>query len=155
MFCNFLDCSHVVCLYQKSVCKVYQTCLQSSATGFLLPDQRNFLSLYSHSLLYIKETKVYTTLTTPRSSIDHVFASKKVKYTLHYTKIFYWSFFTSKKVKYTQHYTQIFYWSSLNRKQSAVPALPRNKWKVIRIMLRNWLMYYLTHEGVTPQLKKY
>jgi len=62
-----------VCLYQKSVCKVYRTegvycgiystyesrylyskvyrtCLQSSATGFLMPDQRHFLSLYSYSL---------------------------------------------------------------------------------------------------------
>ena len=34
-----------VCLYQKSVFKEYQTRLQSSATGFLMPDQRHFLSL--------------------------------------------------------------------------------------------------------------
>ena len=31
-----------VCLYQKSVCKKYRTRLQSSATGFLVPDQRHF-----------------------------------------------------------------------------------------------------------------
>ena len=36
-------------LYQKSVCKEYWTRLQSSATGFLIPDQRHFLSLYSYS----------------------------------------------------------------------------------------------------------
>ena len=29
----------------------YRTGLQSSATGFLMPDQRHFLSLYSHSLI--------------------------------------------------------------------------------------------------------
>jgi len=34
-----------VCLYQKSVRKVYRTCLQNSATGFLMPNQRHFLSL--------------------------------------------------------------------------------------------------------------
>ena len=50
MFCDFLDCSHVVCLYQKSVCKEYRTRLQSSATSFFMPDQRHFLSLYSYSL---------------------------------------------------------------------------------------------------------
>jgi len=33
--------SHVVCLYQKSVCKEYRTRLQSSATGFLMPNQRH------------------------------------------------------------------------------------------------------------------
>jgi len=33
-----------VCLDQKSVCKEYRTCLQSSATSFLMPDQRHFLS---------------------------------------------------------------------------------------------------------------
>ena len=44
----FLMC---VCLYQKSVCKEYQTRLQSSATGFLMPGQRHFLSLYSYSLM--------------------------------------------------------------------------------------------------------
>ena len=48
--CNFLDCNHVVCLYQKSVCKVYRTCLQSNAIDFLMPDQRHFHSLYSYSM---------------------------------------------------------------------------------------------------------
>ena len=51
LFFNFLDCSHVVCLYQRCLC-VYRTCLQSSATGFLMPDLRHFLSLnYSYSLI--------------------------------------------------------------------------------------------------------
>ena len=39
-----------VCLYQKSVCKEYRTHLQSSASGFFMPDQRHFLSRYSYSL---------------------------------------------------------------------------------------------------------
>ena len=52
MFCNFLDCSHVVCLYKKSVRVCYLTRLQSSPTGFLMPDQLHFLSLYSYSLLF-------------------------------------------------------------------------------------------------------
>ena len=34
------------------VWKEYRTRLQSSATGFLMPDQRHFLSLYSSSLCY-------------------------------------------------------------------------------------------------------
>ena len=42
MFCIFLDCSHVVRLYQKSVCKVYRTCLQSSVAGLIMPDQRHY-----------------------------------------------------------------------------------------------------------------
>ena len=52
LFCNFLDYSHVVCLYQKSVRVLYRTCLQSSATGFLMPDQRHFPSFYSYSLTF-------------------------------------------------------------------------------------------------------
>jgi len=40
-------------VYQKSVCKVYRTGLQSSVTGFLMPDQRHFLSLYSYSLVLL------------------------------------------------------------------------------------------------------
>ena len=41
-------------VYQKSVCKVYRICLQSSATGFLMPDHRHFLSLYSYSLFLLQ-----------------------------------------------------------------------------------------------------
>ena len=37
-------------LYQESVCKEYRTRLQSSATGFFMPDQCHFPSLYSYSL---------------------------------------------------------------------------------------------------------
>jgi len=44
-----------VCLYQKSVCKEYRTRLQNSVTGFLMPDQRHFLSLYSYSLVIPRE----------------------------------------------------------------------------------------------------
>ena len=51
LFCNFLDCNHIVCLYQKSVCKEYRTRLQSSATAFHLPDLRHLLSLYSYYLV--------------------------------------------------------------------------------------------------------
>ena len=45
---------NVMCvrLYQESVCKEYRTRLQSSATGFLMPDQRHFLSHYLNSLVY-------------------------------------------------------------------------------------------------------
>jgi len=35
----------------KECVLVYRTGLQSSATGFLMPDQRHFLSLYSYSLV--------------------------------------------------------------------------------------------------------
>ena len=41
---------HVCVSVQKSVCKEYRTHLQSSASGFFMPDQRHFLSLYSYSL---------------------------------------------------------------------------------------------------------
>jgi len=34
----------------------YRTGLQSSATGFLMPDQRHFLSLYSYSLFQTQES---------------------------------------------------------------------------------------------------
>ena len=44
-----------MCLYQKSVCKEYRTRLQSNATGFLMPEQRHFLSLYSYSLVIPRE----------------------------------------------------------------------------------------------------
>ena len=49
-FLDFLNCSHVVCLYQKSVRVWYWTHLQSSETGFLMPNQRHCPSLYSYSL---------------------------------------------------------------------------------------------------------
>ena len=69
-----------VCLYQKSVCKEYRTRLQCSVTGFLMPDQRHFLSLYSYSLVIPREKPL---LAIPKSiyhsvreielsSIDHL-----------------------------------------------------------------------------------
>ena len=51
-----------VCLYQKSVRKVYCTSLQSSATGFLMPDQRDFLSLYSYSLIQMFKLELCVSL---------------------------------------------------------------------------------------------
>ena len=50
------------CLYQKSVCKEYQTCRQWSTTGFRMLDQRHFLSLYSYSLLCTLLSRVLTCL---------------------------------------------------------------------------------------------
>ena len=48
--CTSLAYSHVVCLSQKNVRVWLGTCLQSSAPGFLMPDQRHFHSPYSYSL---------------------------------------------------------------------------------------------------------
>ena len=55
MFCNFLDCNHVVCLYQKSVCKV--TVLVCKAV--LLSHARP--APFPFPLILFPDTVLYTT----------------------------------------------------------------------------------------------
>ena len=73
----------MLCVRTKKVCKVYRTSLQSIATGFLMPDQRHFLSLYSYSFLKMCKISIFRTIYCSLTRKCTAASVSNIKKTLH------------------------------------------------------------------------